>query len=242
MAPDILLVEDDPDLREEVAMFLRCASFAVREYAGVAQAASAIRERRPDAALIDVLLPDGSGLALLPILRSEAPQCVNFMLSARFELQLKLDAYRQGADNYLVKPIDPRELAALLNAFIARVPAGSRDAWIIENDSLTLRGPNGLAQTLSLQEITILKMLAAAPDRFVTRRSLVEALGYDYLSYNEQRLEAVLSRLRKKIAPLGENPIKASHGRGYVFTQTIKMASLATSVLKPVRWRCRAEK
>lgn len=224
MAPDILLIEDDPDLREEVATFLRYSSFAVRECAGVTQAASAIRERRPDAALIDVLLPDGSGLALLPILRSEAPQCVNFMLSARFELQLKLDAYRQGADNYLVKPIDPRELVALLNAVIARVPAGSKGAWIIENDSPTLRGPNGLTQTLSLQEITILKVLAAAPDRFATRRSLVEALGHNYFSYDEQRLEAMISRLRKKIAPLGENPIKAAHGRGYVFTQTIKMA------------------
>jgi len=89
MAPDILLIEDDPDLREEVATFLRYSNFEVRECAGVAQAASAIRERRPDAALIDVLLPDGSGLALLPILRTEAPQCVNLMLSARFELQLK---------------------------------------------------------------------------------------------------------------------------------------------------------
>lgn len=224
MAPDILLIEDDPDLREEVATFLRYSSFEVRECAGVAQAASAIRERRPDAALIDVLLPDGSGLALLPILRAEAPQCVNLMLSARFELQLKLDAYRQGADNYLVKPIDPRELVALLNAVIARVPTGSKGAWIIESDSPTLRGPNGLTQTLSLQEVTILKVLALAPDRFATRRSLVEALGHDYLAYDEQRLEAMISRLRKKIAPLGDNPIKAAHGRGYVFNQTIKVA------------------
>jgi DNA-binding response OmpR family regulator len=78
--------------------------------------------------------------------------------------------------------------------------------------------------TLKAKEITVLKVLAVAPDRFATRRSLVEALGYNYLSYDEQRLEAMISRLRKKIAPLGENPIKAAHGRGYVFTQTLKMA------------------
>ena len=59
MAPDILLIEDDPDLREEVATFLRYSNFEVRECAGVAQAASAIRERRPDAALIDVEAHDG---------------------------------------------------------------------------------------------------------------------------------------------------------------------------------------
>lgn len=224
MAPDVLLIEDDPDLREEVATFLRYSSFEVRECAGVAQAASAIRERRPDVALIDVLLPDGSGLALLPILRSEAPQCVNLMLSARFELQLKLDAYRQGADSYLVKPIDPRELVAILNAAMTRLPSGSKGTWIIESDSPTLRGPNGLTQTLSLQEITILKVFATAPDRFATRRALVEALGYNFLAYDEQRLEAMISRLRKKIASLGDNPIKAAHGRGYVFTQALKLA------------------
>jgi len=224
MAPDVLLIEDDPDLREEVATFLRYSSFEVRECAGVAQAASAIRERRPDVALIDVLLPDGSGLALLPILRSEAPQCVNLMLSARFELQLKLDAYRQGADSYLVKPIDPRELVAILNAAMTRLPSGSKGTWIIESDSPTLRGPNGLTQTLSLQEITILKVFATAPDRFATRRALVEALGYNFLAYDEQRLEAMISRLRKKIASLGDNPIKAAHGRGYVFTQALRQA------------------
>jgi DNA-binding response OmpR family regulator len=77
---------------------------------------------------------------------------------------------------------------------------------------------------LSLQEITILKVLAVAPDRFATRRSLVEALGHNYLAYDEQRLEAMISRLRKKIVPLGDNPIKAAHGRGYVFTQTLNIA------------------
>jgi len=224
MAPDVLLIEDDPDLREEVATFLRYSSFEVRECAGVAQAASAIRERRPDVALIDVLLPDGSGLALLPILRSEAPQCINLMVSARFELQLKLDAYRQGADSYLVKPIDPRELVAILNAAMTRLPSGSKGTWIIESDSPALRGPNGLTQTLSLQEITILKVFATAPDRFATRRALVEALGHNYLAYDEQRLEAMISRLRKKIASLGDNPIKAAHGRGYVFTRALKLA------------------
>ena len=74
MVPDVLLVEDDPDLRDEVASFLRFNGFSVRESGGVAQAAGAVRFRKPDVALIDVLLPDGSGLALLPILRTDAPR------------------------------------------------------------------------------------------------------------------------------------------------------------------------
>jgi two-component system OmpR family response regulator len=223
MAPDILLVEDDPDLREEVATFLRFSGFSVRESAGVAQAADAVRSRKPDVALVDVLLPDGSGLALLPILRSEAPQCINMMLSARLELALKLDAYRQGADNYLVKPVDPRELVALLNAAMARTPSSQRGCWTVESDSLTVRGPNGLTQTLSLQEVTLLREFAQAENHFVSRRQLVKALGHDYLAYDEQRLEAMISRLRKKLSPLGENPLKAAHGRGYVFTQVLRL-------------------
>lgn len=223
MAPDILLVEDDPDLREDVATFLRFNGFSVRESDGLTHAASAIRERRPDAALIDILLPDGSGMALLPILRAEAPQCIKMMLSARHELSLKLDAYRQGADNYLVKPVDPRELAALINAALSRQPGSQVGCWIVESDSLTLRGPSGKTQTLTLQEVTVMRVFAQASEHFATRRSLIEALGHDYLAYDEQRLEAMISRLRKKIAPLGDNPIKAAHGRGYVFTQTLKI-------------------
>jgi DNA-binding response OmpR family regulator len=223
MVPDVLLVEDDPDLRDEVASFLRFNGFSVRESGGVAQAAGEVRFRKPDVALIDVLLPDGSGLALLPILRTDAPLCVNMMLSARQELQLKLDAYRQGADNYLVKPVDPRELVALVTAAIARNPSRSMGAWTVDRDTPSVLGPNGMAQTLTLQEAAILRTLAIAEGHFASRRSLIEALGHDFLAFDEQRLEAMISRLRKKLSPLGENPIKAAHGKGYVFTQNLRI-------------------
>lgn len=223
MAPDILLVEDDPDLREEVATFLRFNGFSVRESDGIAHAAEAVRQRHPDAALIDVLLPDGSGLALLPILKEQAPKCINMMLSARVEVQLKLDAYRRGADNYLVKPLDPRELVALLAAALTRHPTNHRGSWVVETGSLTVRGPDGRSQTLSLHEITLLRVFAQSQDHFASRRNLIAALGHDYIAYDEQRLEAMISRLRKKLVPLGDNPIKAAHGRGYVFTQPIRL-------------------
>jgi DNA-binding response OmpR family regulator len=232
MVPDILLVEDDPDLREEVASFLRFSGFSVRESVGIAHAASEVRNRKPDVALIDVLLPDGSGLALLPILRSDAPQCVNMMLSARQELQLKLDAYRQGADNYLVKPVDPRELVALLTAAIARKPARSLGIWVVDRDIPSILGPNGMAQTLTLQEAAVLRTLATVAGHFASRRQLIEALGHNYLAFDEQRLEAMISRLRKKLSPLGDNPVKAVHGKGYVFTQSVKIDSTQRPVSK----------
>ncbi|MFM7567811.1 MAG: helix-turn-helix domain-containing protein, partial [Betaproteobacteria bacterium] len=116
-----------------------------------------------------------------------------------------------------------RELVALLNAAMARTPASQRGCWTVESDSLTVRGPNGLTQTLSLQEVTLLREFAQAENHFASRRQLVKALGYDYVAYDEQRLEAMISRLRKKLAPLGENPLKAAHGRGYVFTQVLRL-------------------
>jgi two-component system OmpR family response regulator len=224
MTTDILLVEDDQDLREEVAAFLRYRGFGVRECGSVAEAAAKVRETPPRATILDVLLPDGSGLSLLPVLRSEFPQCVNLVLSARSEIALKLDAFAWGADGYLVKPVDLRELVAQLNAIFKRVTNEPLPGWIVQLGAPIISGPRGASLTVSLQEASLLRVMAASRDQFATRRELIEALGHDYLEYDEQRLEAMISRLRRKLAPLGDNPIKAEHGRGYVFTQPIRLA------------------
>jgi len=223
MAPDILLVEDNEDLREEVAAFLRYRHYEVRDFGQVADAREAVDAKTPNAAIIDVFLPDGSGLSLLETLRDKAPTCVKMILSARSDINLKLEAYKQGADNYLLKPIDMRELVALLDASFKRVPAHELSAWMLNSDSLTISGPNGDEKTLTLQEACLLKALARGKDRFATRKDLIASLGHDYLSYDEQRLEALVSRLRKKLIPLGGNPLKAAHGRGYVFTERLML-------------------
>ncbi len=224
MPDDILLVEDDLDLREEVAAFLRFRGFSVRECGSVAAAASVIRSTPPRAAILDIVLPDGAGLSLLPLLRESAPQCVNLILSARSELPLKLDAYGAGADGYLVKPVDLRELAAQLTAILQRLGRTSTQPWILTTDALSVTGPRGASAALTLQEASLLRLLARSERQFATRREIVEALGHDYIEYDEQRLEAMISRLRRKLTAIGDNPIKAEHGRGYVFNQPLSLS------------------
>lgn len=223
MAPDILLVEDNQDLREEVAAFLRYKKFEVREFGQIADARDALDRKTPHAAIIDVFLPDGSGLSLLEDLRDKAPSCLKMILSARSDINIKLEAYKQGADNYLLKPIDMRELVALLDASLKRVPAEDLAAWVLNSESLTITGPQGDERSLTLQEASVLKTLARGKDKFSSRRDLIAGLGHDFMSYDEQRLEALFSRLRKKLAPIGGNPLKAAHGRGYVFTEKLML-------------------
>jgi DNA-binding response OmpR family regulator len=223
VAPDILLVEDNEDLREEVAAFLRFRDFEVRDFGQIGEARESLDRKTPNAAIIDVFLPDGSGLSLLEPLRAKAPSCVKMILSARSDISLKLEAYSQGADNYLLKPIDVRELAALLDASFRRVPAQELAAWMLNSESLTITGPRGDERSLTLQEAALLKTLAKGKDRFATRKDLILGLGYDFMCYDEQRLEALVSRLRKKLSPLGGNPLKAAHGRGYVFTEKLML-------------------
>lgn len=221
--PDILLIEDDPDLREDVTAFLRHSGFAVRDCPTLDEARTAILEAAPQAAIIDVLLPDGSGLSLLPWLREQAPDCVNLVLSARSDIDLKLEAFREGAVSYLVKPVDLRELVGLLGVTLRRQDRIQEGAWILSMDSLSIRGPRGAVCALSLNEVTLLRTLAIAESRFATRSQLIESMGYNPLDYDEQRLEAMISRLRRKLVPLGDNPIKAEHGRGYVFTDSLRL-------------------
>ena len=222
--PDVLLVEDDKDLREEVATFLRFRQFAVRECGHLSEAHDAVRRQAPQAAIIDVMLPDGSGIALLDTLRTHAPGCAAVMLSARGEIDVKLDAYNAGADNYLVKPIDLRELAALVSAAVRRQPAESpTSSWYLETGTLQATSPSGDSVTLTLQESSLMSTLALSKGHFASRRDLIEALGHDYFRYDEQRLEALVSRLRKKLAPIGGNPLKAAHGKGYVFTHRLEV-------------------
>lgn len=221
-AEDVLLVEDNDDLREEIAAFLEFRQLSVRSCERLESAQRAVDHHPPRLAIIDLFLPDGSGLDLIDLLGQRAPQCRKLVLSARGDLDLKLEAYRRGADAYLIKPIDLQELTALIQASLKRVEEPAlKTHWSIDTASLRLRNPNGEAIDLSLQEARVLTHMADSERHFASRRALIEAMGFDHTQYDEQRLEAMISRLRRKLAPLGDKPIKAVHGQGYVFTQKI---------------------
>ena len=119
----ILLVDDEPELRRMVASLLTGAGYEVAEAADCAQARAAMAAQRPDAVLLDVMLPDGDGFSLLPELRRFGDVPVLY-LSARDEDAARLQGLGLGADDYITKPFLPQELLLRLGAVLRRVYGG----------------------------------------------------------------------------------------------------------------------
>jgi len=219
----IAVVEDNPDLLDDVLFELRHAGFETRGAADGAACRALLADFQPQMVVLDLGLPDEDGLALARWLRSVRPQLGIVMLTARTALRERLAGHEGGADHYLCKPIDAEELVAVLRSLGRRLQLADLPSWGLELQPLLLRPPAGPALPLNAVEARILATLARAPLRQASRRELVEALGEDWLLYDERRLEAVLSRLRRKVAEVtgGEAPLRTLRGFGYAFLEAL---------------------
>jgi len=216
----VLLLDDEVALREEIAAFLEKRGWAtsqagtVEEFRGMAMQAKI--------AIIDVMLPDGSGFEAARWLRERQSGCGIVMLTARGETQDKVNGLRDGADHYLVKPIKLLELDAILHALNRRVVTN----WRLVRQAGALFAPQGGKLDISPGEGKLLELLARHPTQPVSRRQIAETLGYDWLEYDERRLETMVSRLRQRWRnELGsELPLKTAHRLGYTFAEPISLA------------------
>lgn len=149
---------------------------------------------------------------------------VGFILACEpGQMNLRLQGYAHGADYCLVKPMVEVELVSVIDALARRLrmqvaPAG--DCWVIDSQRQMLGLPDGRFLELSRNEYLVLQCLQRAPDQTASRQSLAEGLGVNYMTYDERRLEAIVSRLRRKIAAFAgrEAPIRALRNKGYLFT------------------------
>lgn len=139
------------------------------------------------------------------------------------QMGLRLQGYALGADYCLVKPLAEVELVSVIDALARRLgmqvaPVG--DCWVIDPQRQMLGLPDGRFLELSRNEYLVLECLQRAPDQTASRQSLAEGLGVNYLTYDERRLEAIVSRLRRKISTFAgrEAPIRALRNKGYLFT------------------------
>ena len=209
----IVLLEDEADLREEIAADLVRRGHEVAEADSLA--AFAPLAGRFDLAIIDLGLPDGSGLQAIRTLRVVAPGVGIVVLTARSAMKDRIDSLQGGADQYLVKPVRLAELAAHVEALARRVAP----AWRVETARQRLCAPDGAALALSMAETRLLAALARQPGRALARRELVEAMGFDWAGYDERRLEALVSRLRRRWREQAgaDLPLRTEHGVGYRF-------------------------
>jgi len=214
----VALLEDEADLREEIADFLAARGHRVLQAGSLAEFTPLAAQAR--IAVLDVMLPDGSGLDVLRQLRAQSGRTGIIVLTALGALGDRLAGLNGGADHYLVKPFKLLELEAMIEALLRRV---GRE-WVFEPRRGVLIGPDDQAIELTDQEAVFVGLFARAGGRPVTRRHVVEALGQDWASYDLRRLDTLVSRLRARWQRRTgrELPLRTLHREGYEFGELIE--------------------
>ncbi len=213
---ELLLIDDDQELCELLSSWLTQEGFTVRACHDGQAARQALAERAPAAVVLDVMLPDGSGLELLKRLRSEHADLPVVMLSARGEPLDRILGLELGADDYLAKPCDPRELTARLRAVLRRshpAPATSQ----LELGDLVYSPARGVA-SIDGRELT-LTLLLRQPGEPLDKQALAQIGLGRRLTLYDRSLDMHVSNLRKKIGPHadGRPRIIALRSRGYYY-------------------------
>jgi DNA-binding response OmpR family regulator len=226
--PTLLIVEDDADLAIELGDYLAGAGYRVRCVASMHEAEVALQQPY-DLLLLDINLPDGSGFDLCrrlrPYLRAGIVMC-----TGRSERKLRIDSLRGGADAYLVKPVDPEELEATLASVLRRVASAEFSpvraealpaVWRVDRTRLLLLAPNGTAVELSAGETLLLERVLSAAEQRATRTVLMESFSWGDAAADSHRLEAMVSRLRRKVQERTglSLPLNSIYGKGYHFSE-----------------------
>jgi len=223
----IFLVEDNESIREAVAGYLRLEEHEVVEFGGVADVLEVMRHTPPDLAILDVMLPDGSGFALAKKIRAESPVPLVF-LTAREAESDRITGFELGADDYVVKPFSPKELVLRVQALLRRAgsaaPRGADGCWERGASRLCLDAAghratvDGAPLELTAAEWKILERLALNAGVVVSRERLLgESLGYAYEG-SERTIDTHVKNLRAKLGDPGW--VETVRGFGYRFGGT----------------------
>jgi two-component system, OmpR family, phosphate regulon response regulator PhoB len=223
MSATILVVEDEPQVQELVAVNLEHAGHRVRRAATAGEAVTSIREELPDVLILDWMLPDESGLSLTRRLREDERTrgLPILMLTARAMEQDKISGLEAGADDYLTKPFSPKELAARIKAILRRrAPQLSGDA--VEIDGLRLDPASHRVTAgeqrlyLSPAEFRLLHFLMTHPGRVYSRAQLLDQVWGDHVYVEERTVDVHIRRLRKALELSGHDRlIDTVRGAGY---------------------------
>ena len=222
----ILIVEDEPAIRQMIAFGLRRGGFEVREAVDYRQAREALADQRPDLVLIDWMLPDMSGLELTRTLKRdrETRELPVIMLTARAEEGDKVTGLESGADDYVTKPFSPRELIARINAVLRLTGASGLD-HVVEFEALKLdqQGQRitveGQTVPLGPTEYRMLEFFMTHPERVFSRDQLLDRLWGGNVYVEERTIDVHVRRLRKSLEKFGlDRLVQTVRGSGYRFS------------------------
>lgn len=222
-APRILVVDDDVDLRGLISDFLAANGLAVESAANAVEMDAAIARAAPDLVVLDLMMPGEDGLSIMRRLRRQGGPGV-IMLSAMGEDTDRIIGLEVGADDYLPKPCNPRELLARVRAVLRRREGAGASGnperrfgpWTLDLVNRELRRAGAGAAPLTDAEFRTLTAFLDRPQRVLSRDQLIESgKGIDSDVY-DRAIDVTISRLRKKLGP--DDPIRTVRNEGYMFT------------------------
>ncbi|WP_433270933.1 response regulator transcription factor [Actinosynnema sp. CS-041913] len=219
----ILVVDDDPGLRELLLSALRFTGFEVEAVGDVPAALAAIEARTPDAIVLDVMLPGTNGFDLLHLLRMRGIHVPVMFLTARDELDDRVRGLRLGGDDYLTKPFHVVEVAARLEALLRRsrrvAPAIPEGMWrcgdLVMDEARREVTRDGRPVELSPTEFRLLRYLLANSGRVVSKAQILDHVWQYDFGGDTGVVERFISNLRRKIDSGGPSLIHTVRGFGY---------------------------
>ena len=236
----VLVIEDDDDLRDTLLRYLNGVGLSARGVASAEEVDAELARQDFDAVVCDVNLPGEDGFAVLARLRARSAMRI-VMLTARGIAKDRLQGLSLGADYYLVKPVNLRELEMVLHNLLQRsleapgsqgaaaAPAtanGTASPWRYHSANWLLHAPEGGFVQLSSAEARLVHSLAQRPQEVVDRNTLLTAMGRPGLEAYERNLDVTVSRLRRKTEQACGHkvPIVAVRGEGYSFQGAVCIA------------------
>lgn len=219
LATRVVLVEDDADLRECLCAYLQKTGLDVIGLCSGQEYLSALQQNNFDIAVLDIGLPDQSGLELAKITREQTKLGIIF-LTARSTDDDVVKGYESGGDIYLTKPVDCRILAASIRSLADRL-RGNRicdGSWSLCLDRWILTAPDGRDIRLTIKERQLIEVLANRQGEAVSRDCLAERLYSRSDAHTNRALDSLVRRLRRKLGQGGAGePLGTAQGVGYVF-------------------------
>lgn len=228
--PLLLIVDDDAELSSLLCELLKMEGWQTRSALTIADGARMLDKLQPDVVLLDVMLPDGSGFEACTKWRAAYPALGLIMLTARGEPLDRVLGLEVGADDYLAKPFEPRELVARIRALLRRQAPGRMDSPVLHFNGLSIHllkrevlvtrgGEEAQVVALTSVEFKLLVALARSVGHALTREQLCQEVQLGSYRPQERTVDVQVARLRRKLraALPGRDWIKTARGEGYVF-------------------------
>lgn len=236
MSQLIYILEDEKEMSRIMRRALEGLGFKTQDFRLCRDFDAAVEKCRPDLCLIDLSLPDGDGLSVVSdsLKRRGIPAII---VTGRGEATDKIVGLELGADDYIVKPFEPREMVARVRAVLRRGRShpdakphtqspriAEFDGWVADFSSCTIANPNGKTENLSSAEAALLETFLSSSGRVLTRSKLLDIGSPDDLDPYDRSIDARISRLRRKLGDDPKSPkmIRTVYGSGYVFVAKVQ--------------------